>query len=131
MTGDRRLEPHEMKRFLQHQGTIGFDTIKETLFTGGEPTLFDVAFIEIIAKLDAHTEQLINQGAEIKALGTISSLIRTHNARLNEFNTKINEFERGLEDLKKFLTDQIEELQGFMEEIKRREYEESEKERRD
>ena len=54
MTVDRRLQPHEMKIFLEH-GSIGLNTVKEMLFSGGEPTLFEIAFIELIAKVEAHT----------------------------------------------------------------------------
>ena len=67
MTGDRSLRPHEIRAFMQH-GSLGINTIKETLFMGGEPSLFEVALIEIIASLEAHRENIIGQGAWIKLI---------------------------------------------------------------
>ncbi len=109
MTGDRRLRPHEMKIFMEH-GSIGMNTLKEMLFTGGEPTLFEVALIEISAKLGVHTDLLIEYGAKIKALMSLELNIRLALRRLDELD-------ESLEEHKQLLMDQINELKQLAEEF--------------
>ena len=55
MTGDRRLTDEEKRAFLNHT----FNALEVVTNLGGEPTLFEVALIEIAAKLDAQREWII------------------------------------------------------------------------
>jgi len=109
MTGDRRLQPHEMRIFMEH-GSIGMNTLKEMFFVGGEPSLYDVGFLEVFAKLDAHTNILVEYGAKIKVLMSLQSNIRLALIRLDELDEK-------LEEHKGFLMGQIEELKQLAKEI--------------
>ena len=106
MTGDRRLQPHEMKLFMQHH-SIGWDTLKETLFAGGEPSLFEIAFIEIFGKIDAHTELLVETNNFLKSLSSHLSLAIT----------RLNEVDERFEEQKQILMDQINELKKMEEEF--------------
>lgn len=109
MTGDRRLQPHEMKIFMEH-GSIGWDTIKELLFVGGEPSLFEIVLIEIMAKVEGHTEFIIEYGAKINILMSLESNIRLALSRLDELD-------EGLEEHKQLLMDDIAELKKIAKEI--------------
>lgn len=109
MTGDRRLQSHEMKIFMEH-GSIGMDTLKELFFVGGEPSLYDVGFLEVFAKLDAHTNFLVEYGAKIKVLMSLESTLRFALRRLDELDER-------LEELKQFLMDDIAELKKMAKEI--------------
>lgn len=109
MTGDRRLQPHEMRVFMEH-GSIGWDTLKELFFIGGEPSLFEVGFIEVFSKIEAHTNFLVEYGAKIKVLMSLESSIRLALKRLDELDEK-------LEEHKGLLIDQIEELKKLAKEV--------------
>jgi len=100
-----------MKIFMQH-GSIGLNTVRELLFQGGEPTLFEVAFIEIIAKVEAHTNILIEQGARIVARDEMLKIVA-----IKMLNTRLNEADESLEAVKKLMTDQIAELRKIMKEM--------------
>ncbi len=105
-----------MKVFRQH-GSIGLLTVKEMLFQGGEPTLFEVALIEIMAALEAHTENIIMQGRKIKAQGEILEIVDRLELALKMLNARLNEADKTLEGVKKLMTDQIAELRKIMEEM--------------
>lgn len=114
MTGDRRLKPHELRMFMQH-GSLGMDTLKEMLFIGGEPSLFEAALIEIMAALEVHFEHITEQGArinllerQVKVLMSLESTIRLGLRRLDELDEK-------LEELKQILMDDIAELRKMAE----------------
>ncbi len=117
MTGDRLLQEHEMKVFMQH-GSIGLNTVRELLFTGGEPTLFEVALIEIIAKVDAHTGVLIEQGARIVARDEMLKIMDRLEMSLKLFNTRLNELDETCEKIKSQTETQISELRKVLEEMK-------------
>lgn len=114
MTGDRKLQSHELRAFMQHH-RIGWDTIKELLFVGGEPSLFEVAFIEIMAKLDAHTDVIINQGAQIKGLKDYGLLTESLRSNVMLALKRLDELDESLEEHKQLLTDQMEELKQLAE----------------
>ncbi len=116
MTGDRKLQEHEMQVFLQH-GSIGLNTVKELLFIGGEPTLFEVALIEIMAKLDAHTNVIIEQGARIVARDELLKMVDRLELAIKMLNARLNEADETLEGVKKLMTDQIAELRKIMAEM--------------
>lgn len=109
MTGDRRLQPHEMKVFMEH-GSIGWDTLKELFFVGGEPSLFEVGFLEVFSKIEAHTNFIVEYGAKINILMSLESSIRLALKRLDELDEK-------LEEHKGLIIDQIEELKKLAEEV--------------
>ena len=109
MTGDRRLQPHEMRVFMEH-GSIGWDTLKELFFVGGEPSLFEVGFLEMFAKIEAHTNLIVEYGARINILMSLESNIRLALKRMDELDEK-------LEELKQFLMDDIVELKKLVKEI--------------
>lgn len=116
LTGDRLLQEHEMKVFMEH-GSIGLNTVRELLFTGGEPTLFEVALIEIMAKLEAHTNILIEQGRKIVARDEMLKIVDRMELSLKMFNARLNELDESLEEVKKPITDQIDELRKMMKEM--------------
>ena len=72
MTGDRRLTVQEMLTFKLQEKEHKLDAMKiivSSIVDGhDEPTLFEVAFIEIAAKLDAMKEILIRQGKQLRIL---------------------------------------------------------------
>lgn len=105
-----------MKIFMQH-GSIGLNTVRELLFQGGEPTLFEVAFIEIIAKVEAHTNILIEQGARIVARDEMLKIVDRLELAIKMLNTRLNEADESLEAVKKLMTDQIAELRKIMKEM--------------
>ena len=55
MTGDRRLTDEEKRTFLDHT----FNALEVVTNLGGEPTLFELAIIEIAARLDTQREWII------------------------------------------------------------------------
>jgi len=64
LTGDRRLTEKEIELFKQHK--INFlEMVSES---GDEPSLFEVFFIEVSGKLDAHTQFIIDLGRKIQLL---------------------------------------------------------------
>lgn len=69
MTGDRPLKEHEKRLFLTHSPDLdALSAVREAMFEGGEPTLHDVAIIEMLARLESHTNFIITHGTEIEAL---------------------------------------------------------------
>ena len=113
MTGDRLLKEHEMRVFMQH-GSIGLNTVKELLFTDSEPTLFEVAFLELIAKVDAHTNILVEQGARIVARDEMLKVVDRLEMAIKMLNARLNESDESLEEVKKLMTDQIAELRKIL-----------------
>ena len=109
MTGDRRLQPHEMRVFMEH-GSIGWDTLKELFFVGGEPSLFEVGFLEVFSKIEAHTNFIVEYGAKIEALMSLQSTLMLTLRRLDELDEK-------LEEQKQILMDDITELKKMAKEI--------------
>ena len=105
-----------MKVFMQH-GSIGLNTVKELLFQGGEPTLFEVAFLELIAKVDAHTDQIIIQGRKIVARDEMLKIVDRLELAIKMLNSRLNEADETLEEVKKLMIDQIAELRKIMEEM--------------
>jgi len=67
MTGDRRLNTQEKKLFIAH-GSIGIEAVTEAFFQGDEPSLYDAAFLEILGKLSAHTQTLINLATRVSLI---------------------------------------------------------------
>jgi len=116
MTGDRRLHPHEIRAFMQH-GSLGIDTLKETLFTGGEPSLFEVALIEIIASLETHRENIIGQGALIKLIQQEVEILNSLESKIEIVLQKLEEFDGKLEEHKQTMIEQVEELRQMAEEF--------------
>jgi len=72
MTGDRRLSGQEMLDFKLERENKRFDAmmiIKKSVLDGhDEPTLFEVALIELAARLDGQREIAIEQGRQIRLL---------------------------------------------------------------
>lgn len=64
MTGDRKLTEEEIQLFIQEE-TLFLDTVNEV---GGKPSLYDTLFIEVSAKLDAHSNLIIMLGKTIRLL---------------------------------------------------------------
>lgn len=62
MTGDRKLTLDEKMLFLQHKTEFATKITQDE----GEPTLHDVAIIEIFAKLDAQKSVIIDLGRKIR-----------------------------------------------------------------
>uniref|UniRef100_A0A6M3LTG4 Uncharacterized protein n=1 Tax=viral metagenome TaxID=1070528 RepID=A0A6M3LTG4_9ZZZZ len=91
---------------MEH-GSIGWDTLKEMLFVGGEPSLFEVALLEVMAKVDAHTNILIQSGQQVE------SLIKMAQMRV----IKLNELDEKLEEIKGTLMDQIGDLERVANEL--------------
>jgi hypothetical protein len=116
MTGDRSLRPHEKRAFMQH-GSLGIDTIKETLFTGGEPSLFEVALIEIIASLEAHRENIIDQGAAIKLIQREVVILSSMGSKKEMVFQKLEELDGKLEEHTHTMIEQVEELRQITEEF--------------
>ena len=92
---------------MEH-GSIGYDTLKEMLFVGGEPSLFEVALIEVFAKLDSHTNVLIKTGRQVE------SLIKMTQMRL----IRLEEVDEKLEEVKGILMDQIGDLKQIEKDVK-------------
>lgn len=67
MTGDRRLKDHEKEMFIR-QRFLGIEVIRDAFYQGGEPSLYDAAFLEILGSLDAHTNLIIDLGSKIRLL---------------------------------------------------------------
>ena len=65
MTGDRRLTEREKYQEITSHSIDALKIIKES---GGEPSLFELAIIELSAKIEAHTKLIIELGAEVEAL---------------------------------------------------------------
>lgn len=63
MTGDRRLTKEELQAFIN-----GHVFLNEILDKGGEPSLFDIAFIELAADLNAQRMIIIDLGERIVKL---------------------------------------------------------------
>lgn len=63
MTGDRRLTKEELGAFIN-----GHVFLNEILDKGGEPSLFDIAFIEISAQVEAQRMIIIDLGERIQTL---------------------------------------------------------------
>lgn len=114
MTGDRRLKPHEVKVFIQ-QGKLGIDTIREMFFVGGEPSLFDVAFIEIIASLEAHREIITNQEARINVMQKEIEVLNSLESKIRIVLQELKILDDKLEEHKQVMIDQIEEMKKMME----------------
>ena len=91
-----------MRVFMQH-GSIGLNTVKEMLFQGGEPTLFEVAFLELIAKVDAHTNILIEQGARIVAREEMLKIVDRLELAIKMLNSRLNEADENLEKVRVYL----------------------------
>jgi len=116
MTGDRALQPHELRVFIQH-GKIGIDTVKEMLFVGGEPSLFEVAFIEIIASLEAHREHIIDQGSKINVMQKEIEILNSLEMKIRIVLQELKDLDGKLEEHKRVMTEQIEELRQMAEEF--------------
>ena len=65
MTGDRRLTEQEKAFELATHRFNALETVKNS---GGEPSLFELAIIEISAKLDSHSDFIIDMGAKLQIL---------------------------------------------------------------
>ena len=65
MTGDRRLTAQEKAIELT---THRFAALETVVNSGGEPSLFELALIEIAAKLSSHTQLIIEMGAQLGLL---------------------------------------------------------------
>jgi len=116
MTGDRCLQPHEIRVFMQH-GSLGMDTLKETIFTGGEPSLFEVALIEIIASLEAHRENIIGQGAAIKLIQQEVEILNSLESKMRIVLQELKNLDDKLEEHKQIMIEQVEELRQIAEEF--------------
>jgi len=116
MTGDRQLEPHELRVFMQH-GFLGMDTIKEMLFVGGKPSLFDVALIEIVASLEAHRENIIDQGAKINMVQKEVEILKSLETKIRIVLQELKNLDGKLEEHKRVMVEQIEEMREMAEEI--------------
>lgn len=118
MTGDRHLHPHEIRVFMQ-QGhpSLGIDILKETLFTGGEPSLFEVAFIEIIASLEAHHKNIVDQGAKINIIQKEIEILNSLESKMRIVLQELKDLDGKLEAHKRVMIDQIEEMKKMMEEF--------------
>jgi len=72
MTGDRRLTAQEMLDFKLEKANHRFDgmqIITKAIVDGNdEPTLFEVAFIELAARLDGHKEILKDLSRQVREL---------------------------------------------------------------
>lgn len=69
MTGDRPLTDHEKRLFLSHDGSMdALFIVRDTMLEEGEPTLHDVAIIELLARVESQTNVIVRQGREIVAL---------------------------------------------------------------
>ena len=64
MTGDRKLTDAEKKAFIDHK----FNALETIVNGGGEPTLYEVALIEVSGKLDALTGVLVHTNTRISRL---------------------------------------------------------------
>lgn len=63
MTGDRILTEDELNKFMQEKFAL-----KTIINEGGEPTLYDIAFIEISAKLSTLKDMIIDIYRKLKIL---------------------------------------------------------------
>lgn len=63
MTGDRILEENELNKVTQEEFAL-----KTIVNEGGEPSLYDVAFIETSAKLSALKDTIIDIYRRLKIL---------------------------------------------------------------
>jgi len=72
MTGDRRLTAQEMIAFKLEKEDRRFDaleTIKRAILErGDEPTLFELAIIELAAAIESHKNIIIDLGRQIRRL---------------------------------------------------------------
>jgi len=72
MTGDRRLTAQEMIAFKLEKENRCFDaleTIKQAILEkGDEPTLFELAIIELAAAIESHKNIIIDLGRQIRRL---------------------------------------------------------------
>jgi len=72
MTGDRRLSAQEMLDFKLEKVNHRFDAmqiISKAIVDGNdEPTLFEVALIELAARVDGHTEILKDLSRQVRDL---------------------------------------------------------------
>ena len=105
-----------MRVFMEH-GSIGLNTVRVLMFQGGEPTLFEVAFLELIAKIDAHTNILIDLGAKIIVRDELLKIVDRLELAIKMLNARLNESDENLEEVKKLMTDQIAELRKIMKEM--------------
>ena len=70
LTGDRLLHDHE-KRILITERSQELDalaTLREAFFQGGEPTLFEMAFVELFGTVEVQRNIIIDQGRKIRLL---------------------------------------------------------------
>jgi len=72
MTGDRRLTAEEMIAFKLEKEDRCFDALKTIkhaiLEKGDEPTLFELAIIELAAAIESHKALIIDLGRQIRRL---------------------------------------------------------------
>jgi len=74
MTGDRRLTAQEMLDFKLEKANHRFDgmqiIMKAVVDGNDEPTLFEVALIELASRLDGHKEILKDLNRQVRDLKT-------------------------------------------------------------
>jgi len=82
LTGDRRLSAQELLDFKLEKKDHRFDALKivaKAILDGNdEPTLFEVALIELSASLDGHKQILIDLGRRVRALEDRLSQVNAH-----------------------------------------------------